>query len=63
MAWKIKEDIIYDIDRNVSETRIIGMAPVGMNKTTKDTTELYWIYFPGCTVTTVIILLIFIFRS
>jgi hypothetical protein len=46
VAWKIKEDYIYDIDRNVSETRIIGIAPVGSNKTTKDTSELYWIYFP-----------------
>lgn len=46
VAWKIKEDLIYDIDRNISETRIIGIAPVGMNKTTKDTSDLYWIYFP-----------------
>jgi hypothetical protein len=46
ISWKLKEDFIYDIERNVSETRIIGISPVGINMKTKDTTELYWVYFP-----------------
>ncbi len=46
ISYKIKEDFVYDIDRNLSETRIIGICPVGINKKTKDTSDLCWIYFP-----------------
>lgn len=46
IAWKLKEDFIYDIERNVSETRIIGICPVGVNTQSKDTSDLYWVYFP-----------------
>jgi len=46
ISWKLKEDVIFDNERNVSETRIIGICPVGLNIKTKDTTDLYWIYFP-----------------
>lgn len=46
IAWKLKEDFIYDIERNVSETRIIGICPVGVNLKSKDTSDLYWVYFP-----------------
>lgn len=44
--WKIKEDFILDAERMVSEARIIGICPVGIEKKTGDTTDLYWIYFP-----------------
>lgn len=44
--YKIKEDCIIDSDRMVSESRIIGICPVGVNLKTKDTLDLYWIYFP-----------------
>lgn len=46
ISYKLKEDIIYDNERNLAETRIIGICPVGINKKTKDTSDLCWIYFP-----------------
>jgi hypothetical protein len=44
--WKLKEDFILDSERMVSEVRIIGICPVGIEKKTGDTLDLYWIYFP-----------------
>lgn len=46
ISYKLKEDVIYDNERNLAETRIIGICPVGVNKKTKDTSDLCWIYFP-----------------
>lgn len=45
-AFKIKEESFFDLDKMVMETRIIGIAPVGIHKTKKDTTEFYWLYYP-----------------
>jgi len=46
VAYKIKEDCFTDNQRFVFESRIIGICPVGINETTKDTSDLYWIYLP-----------------
>lgn len=46
ISFKLKEDTFFDSDRLVSESRIIGICPVALNKQTKDTVDLYWIYFP-----------------
>lgn len=46
ISYKIKEDSFYDNERCVFETRIIGICPVGINKATKDTTDLFWVYYP-----------------
>ena len=46
IAYEIKEDFFYDVDRQISETRIIGLAPVMLNRETGDTTHLYWVYYP-----------------
>ena len=46
IGYKIKEDMFIDNTRMVSESRIISLCPVGVNSQTKDTTDLYWIYFP-----------------
>ena len=46
IGFKIKEDHTFDKPRLLSETRIIGICPVALNKITKDTIDLYWIQFP-----------------
>lgn len=49
IAYKIKEDCFFDIDRMVSESRIIGICPVIQEKKKaeiRETKELGWIYFP-----------------
>lgn len=46
IGFKIKEDAFFDNKRSVSETRIIGISPVVINKQSGDTSDLYWIYFP-----------------
>lgn len=46
IGYKIKEDCIFDIDRLVSESRILGICPVVVNKVNQDTLDLYWVYFP-----------------
>ncbi|MFZ9847083.1 MAG: hypothetical protein ACO3EE_02890 [Flavobacteriales bacterium] len=46
VAYKIKEDCFTDNQRFVFETRTIGICPVGINEITKDTSDLYWIYWP-----------------
>ncbi len=44
IAFKIKEDFVFDAERLVSEWRIIGICPVAIQK--QDTLDLYWVYFP-----------------
>jgi len=46
IGYRIKEDWFFDIDRMVSETRILGLCPVIVNKLKHDTLDLYWAYFP-----------------
>ena len=46
IAFQIKEEAFFDLDKMTFETRIIGIAPVGIHKTKKDTSILYWLYSP-----------------
>lgn len=46
VGYKIKEDCIFDIERLVTESRILGICPVVVNKVKQDTLDLYWVYFP-----------------
>lgn len=46
IGYKIKEDCFFDNERLVSESRIIGICPVVVNKVKQDTVDLYWVYFP-----------------
>lgn len=46
IGYKIKEDFFFDWDRMISETRIISMCPVAFNINSKDTADLFWVYFP-----------------
>lgn len=46
IAFKIKEDFFFDMNRVVSESRIIGVCPVAININTNDTVDLYWVYHP-----------------
>lgn len=51
IEYHIKEDIFYDKERSVMETRIIGIAPVvyDIDPTTleiRGKKELFWVYFP-----------------
>ncbi len=52
VAYKLKEDWIFDKQRSERYVRIIGIAPV-INKYSesgelKGTKELFWLYFPEC---------------
>lgn len=46
IGFKIKEDAFTDNIRKVLETRIIGICPVVINTVKKDTSDLYWLYYP-----------------
>ena len=45
VAYKIKEETFYDTERQVLETRIIGICPVA--KKNGKTTDLFWVYYPA----------------
>jgi hypothetical protein len=45
IGYKIDEDFFFDNERLVSETRIIAICPVVVNRNTKDTIDLYWINY------------------
>jgi hypothetical protein len=46
IGFKIKEVFFFDTDRFLSEKRMISVAPVVINNRTKDTIDLYWLYYP-----------------
>lgn len=46
ISYKLKEDNFFDNERLLSESRILGICPVAIDLKTKDTVDLYWIYFP-----------------
>jgi len=46
ISYRLKEDTFFDNERLVSESRILGICPVAIDLKTKDTVDLYWIYFP-----------------
>lgn len=46
IRFRVKEELFFDSDRLISETRIIGICPVTINTITNDTMDLYWVYYP-----------------
>ena len=46
IGFKLKEDWWYDSNRQLSDIRIIAISPVVVNNVSKDTTNLFWIYYP-----------------
>ena len=46
IGFRIKEDFFFDKNRKLSETRIIGLAPIYFDSTVNDNRELCWLYFP-----------------
>jgi len=46
IRYKLKEETFFDNQRQVSESRILGICPVAINTQNNDTLDLYWIYFP-----------------
>jgi gliding motility associated protien GldN len=53
VGYKLKEDWIFDKQRSERYVRIIGLAPVYLNKSletgeVKGVKELFWLYFPEC---------------
>lgn len=46
IGFKIKEDFFFDMNRVVSDTRVIGICPVVINQITNDTIDAYWVYHP-----------------
>jgi len=52
VAYKLKEDWIFDKQRSERYVRIIGLAPIVLSVTetgeVKGKKELFWLYFPEC---------------
>ncbi len=46
IAYKVVEDHVFDRERFVSETRIISICPVVVDRESFDTLDLFWIYLP-----------------
>lgn len=46
IGYRIVEDNVFDSDRFLWERRILSVCPVVYNNVRKDTSDLYWIYFP-----------------
>lgn len=46
IAYKVMEINIFDDNRLVLESRLLGIMPFAIDKKTKDTVDLYWIYYP-----------------
>ncbi|MEI6347100.1 MAG: hypothetical protein WCP69_04035 [Bacteroidota bacterium] len=46
IAYKLNEVNIFDDNRFVLESRLLGILPVAINKQTNDTVDLFLIYFP-----------------
>jgi hypothetical protein len=46
IAYRVKEMIVFDKERFVSETRFLGLCPVFLNTQSKDTVSLFWLYYP-----------------
>lgn len=46
IGYKIKEDCIFDNERMVSESRMIGICPVVTSPQWHGRRDYYWVYFP-----------------
>jgi len=52
VQYKLKEQVFFDKERGMMETRIIGIAPIIFSKNVNGEItgyrELFWLYFPEC---------------
>ncbi len=46
MSFAIKEVFFFDTDRLTTESTILGLAPVVLDKESGNTLLLYWVYYP-----------------
>ena len=46
IGLRIKEDFFFDKNRKLSETRILGLAPIYFDSTSNKKKEICWFYFP-----------------
>lgn len=46
VEYRIKEDWVYNVAYQLSETRIIALCPVAKHKKTGVETPLFWVYYP-----------------
>ena len=46
IGFRIKEDFFFDKNRKVSETRILGLAPIYFDSIENKIEEICWFYFP-----------------
>lgn len=47
IAFRVKEDYFFDNFRMQQDSRVVGLAPLVIDRETKDTLELFWIYYPS----------------
>ena len=45
IGFKLKEQYIYDSERNIGEMLIVSLCPIMIDFETKDTLDKYWLYF------------------
>jgi len=45
LKFRIKEDWIFDVKRSIYEPRIVGIAPLKLNETTKQWQPVFWVYY------------------
>jgi len=46
IGFRIKEDFFFDKNRKLSETRILGLAPIYFDSITNQKKEICWFYYP-----------------
>lgn len=46
IGFRIKEDFFFDKNRKLSETRILGLAPIYFDSITTQKKEICWFYYP-----------------
>ena len=46
IGYRMKEDHFFDNDRLISESRVVAICPIAIDKTSQDTVYLYWVHFP-----------------
>jgi len=46
IGFRIKEDFFFDKNRKLSETRILGLAPIYLDTITNKKKEICWFYYP-----------------
>lgn len=45
LKFRIKEDWIFDTKRSIFEPRIVGIAPLKLNESTKQWQPVFWVYY------------------